>query len=120
MGPGCVSGAAGAVSAPVSRDPPQLVRVSDQRALLGGAPLGRLEMEPATEAVFDALCQAERGRPEKVLLSEWSPRPADGDIGLDGWTGSRSVEADKRARTELVNYRDCFIGQQKLFVTCSF
>ena len=109
------------VLCPVTRGPPQLVRVSDQRALLDGAPLGRLEMQPATEAAFDALCQAERGRPEKVLLSEWSPRPADGEIGLDGWTGSRSVEVSIGARTLLVNYWDCFIGQYKLlFILTGF
>ena len=101
---------------PVSRDRPQLVRVSDQWALLDGAPLGRLEMDPVTEAVFDALCELERGRPQKVLLSEWSPRLVDGQMDLVGWTDSRSVGAG----AVLVTYSGCYLGQQNVFATYSF
>ena len=75
---------------PLPGDRPRLVRVSDQRALLDGAPLGRFDMNRETEAAFDALCDHERGRPEKTLLKEWTPRPAGGgQIGLDGWSWNR-------------------------------
>ena len=81
--------------APPSGPAPQLVRITDQRALLDGAPLGRFDMDRHTEAVFDALCDKERGRPEKLLRKEWTPRPAaGGHIALYGWSWARSVGGD--------------------------
>ncbi|XP_043238160.1 translation initiation factor IF-2-like [Amphibalanus amphitrite] len=87
-----VSGLA-APAAPAAGPRPQLVRVSDLRALLDGAPLGRFDMRPDTEAVFDALCDRERGRPEKVLMKEWTPRPAGGQLHIDGWRWTRGVRS---------------------------
>ncbi|XP_043229266.1 translation initiation factor IF-2-like [Amphibalanus amphitrite] len=87
-----VSGLA-APAAPAAGPRPQLVRISDLRALLDGAPLGRFDMRPDTEAVFDALCDRERGRPEKVLMKEWTPRPAGGQLHIDGWCWTRGVRS---------------------------
>ena len=91
-----VSGLA-APAVPAAGPRPQLVRISDLRALLDGAPLGRFDMRPDTEAVFDALCARERGRPEKVLMKEWTPRPAGGQLHIDGWRWTRSVVSVRAA-----------------------
>ncbi|XP_037093611.1 uncharacterized protein LOC119113394 [Pollicipes pollicipes] len=74
-----------------------LVRVTDQRALIDGAPLTRFDMDPDTEAAFDALCVRERQTPSKLLLEAWTVAPLTAGAGLrvTGWTwrgGERTIQ----------------------------